>query len=51
METSHASALQTRHDGLERRLKDELNRPAPDTATIQGLKKQKLRLKEAIGFP
>ena len=28
--------------------RDELNRPAPDEAIIQTLKKQKLRLKEEI---
>ncbi|MGB3379748.1 MAG: YdcH family protein, partial [Allopontixanthobacter sediminis] len=26
----------------------ELNRPAPDTATIQALKKRKLRIKEEL---
>jgi len=50
MESSHVSALQTKHEGIERRLKDELNRPAPDAAMIQDLKKQKLRIKEAISL-
>jgi hypothetical protein len=48
METSHATALQAKHEGLDRRLREELNRPAPDTAKIQFLKKQKLRIKEEI---
>ena len=48
MESSHVTALQAKHDGLDRRLKDEMNRPSPDSAKIQHLKKQKLRLKEAI---
>ncbi len=38
---SHLQALQSKHAGLEARL-------VPDTATIQALKKQKLRLKEEI---
>lgn len=48
METSHVSALQSKHAGLEARIRDEMNRPAPDTATIQKLKKEKLRLKEEL---
>jgi len=48
MESSHVSALQTKHEGIDRRLKDELNRPAPDAVMIQDLKKQKLRIKQAI---
>jgi hypothetical protein len=46
--SSHLNALQSKHAGLEARLRDELARPAPDTAMIQAIKKQKLRLKEAI---
>lgn len=46
--SSHLNALQIKHAGLEAQLRDELARPAPDTATIQRLKKQKLRLKEEI---
>jgi len=45
---SHVNALQSKHAGLEARLRDELARPAPDTAMIQQLKKHKLRLKEEI---
>jgi len=48
METSHVSALQEKHEGLDRRLREELNRPAPDAAKVQIIKKQKLRLKEEI---
>jgi hypothetical protein len=48
MESSHVSALQSKHAGLEARLRDEMNRPAPDATTIQKLKKQKLRLKEEM---
>lgn len=50
METSHVSALQAKHDGLDRRLRDEMSRPAPDAAKIQFLKKQKLRIKEEIAL-
>jgi hypothetical protein len=48
MDTSHVSALQLKHAGIERRLEQELNRPLPDNAVIQTLKKQKLRIKEEI---
>lgn len=50
MESSHVTALQHKHDGLERRLKEEMNRPSPDTQKIQALKKEKLRLKEEISL-
>lgn len=45
---SHVNALQTKHAGLEARLRDEMARPVPDAAMIQNIKKQKLRLKEEI---
>jgi hypothetical protein len=48
METSHNSALQSKHAGLERRIDEEQNRPAPDYVTIQSLKKRKLRIKEEL---
>ncbi|MFC3100393.1 DUF465 domain-containing protein [Altererythrobacter lauratis] len=50
MEQSHIASLQAKHEGLERRLKEEMRRPAPDMSMIQKLKKQKLRLKEEISF-
>ena len=50
METSHVAALQAKHDGLDQRLREEMARPAPDSAMIQSLKKQKLRIKETIAF-
>jgi hypothetical protein len=50
MDSTHVTALQAKHEGLEARLRDELNRPAPDMALIQLLKKQKLRLKEVLSF-
>ncbi|WP_324076632.1 MAG: YdcH family protein [Erythrobacter sp.] len=49
--SSHLHALQAKHADLDARLHQEMARPVPDTATIQALKKQKLRLKEEIaGF-
>jgi hypothetical protein len=48
MESSHVAALQAKHEGLERQLHEEMNRPAPDSSMIQALKKQKLRIKEEI---
>jgi hypothetical protein len=50
MESSHVNALQEKHAGIEARLREELNRPSPDSAKIQDLKKQKLRIKEAIAL-
>lgn len=48
MEASHVSALQLKHAGLERQIHDELSRPMPDLATLQMLKKRKLRIKEEL---
>lgn len=50
METSHAYALQQKHEGLDRRLREEMNRPAPDSAKIQAIKKEKLRVKQEIAL-
>ena len=48
METSHVSALQQKHAGIEQQIHEELTRPMPDVAAIQTLKKKKLRIKEEI---
>lgn len=45
---SHVDALQTKHAGLDARLRAEMARPAPDATMIQDIKKQKLKLKEEI---
>lgn len=50
MESSHVAALQAKHNGLEQRLRDEMSRPAPNEGLISQLKKQKLKLKEAIAL-
>lgn len=48
MESSHVSALQLKHRGLEEKIRTEQGRPSPDETVIQTLKKQKLRIKEEI---
>jgi len=39
-----------KHEGLDRRVREEMNRPSPDSAKIQALKKQKLAIKEEIAL-
>ena len=48
MEQSHASALQLKHEGLERRIQQEMSRALPDFTQVQALKKRKLRIKEEL---
>jgi len=48
MQQAHMSALETKHAGLDARIAEESQRPNPDTATLSRLKKEKLRLKEAM---
>jgi hypothetical protein len=48
MQQAHISALETRHADIEARILEESQRPLPDTATLARLKKEKLRVKEAI---
>lgn len=48
MESSHVVALQSKHDGLERRIREEMSRPVPDNSVLQTLKKQKLQIKQEI---
>ena len=48
MHTSHVDALQSKHAGLDARLRVEMARPAPDAAMVRDIKKQKLRIKEEI---
>ena len=50
MESSHVAALQAKHEGLERRIQEEMNRPTPDSSMIQALKKRKLKIKEELSF-
>ncbi|TCD04112.1 DUF465 domain-containing protein [Erythrobacteraceae bacterium CFH 75059] len=46
--SSHMQTLETRHAGLEERLRQEQSRPFPDAVTIKQLKQQKLRIKEQL---
>lgn len=46
--TGHVDALQSKHAGLDARLRTEMARPAPDPAMVQDIKRQKLRIKEEI---
>jgi hypothetical protein len=48
MQSTHLSALEAKHAVIERRLADETRRPLPDPTLLSLLKKQKLRLKEAL---
>ena len=48
MLTTHSSAMLSKHAGIEARIAAESRRPAPDMALISQLKKQKLRIKEAL---
>ncbi|PTQ08559.1 hypothetical protein CLG96_15300 [Sphingomonas oleivorans] len=48
MENSHCSALLAKHAGLDARLAAENRRPAPNDMLIATLKKQKLKIKEAL---
>lgn len=48
MSTAHVSSLTAKHAEIEARISDEQRRPLPDMNVVALLKKQKLRLKEAI---
>jgi hypothetical protein len=48
MVSSHALSLETKHAGLDQLIAEELRRPVPDSATLAQLKKQKLKIKEAL---
>jgi hypothetical protein len=48
MPSTHVSSLAAKHASIEARLHEEQRRPLPDSTVIALLKKQKLRLKEAI---
>ena len=48
MENGHSSALIAKHERLDQRIALEASRPAPDSAILAQLKKQKLKIKEAL---
>jgi len=41
-------ALKAQHSDLESQIEEELGRPMPDDSLIGNLKKQKLKIKDAI---
>lgn len=48
MQSSHQTALETKHAVLDKRIAQETQRPLPDAMLVAELKKQKLRVKEEI---
>lgn len=48
MDNAHVSALQAKHSVLDRKIAAEFARPLPDMSIVATLKKQKLRVKEAL---
>jgi hypothetical protein len=48
MDTSHAMALEAKHAGIDQRIAEEYRRPVPNPTIISRLKKEKLRIKEAL---
>ena len=48
MDTARAAALETRHETLDARIQAEHQRPSSDDLEIARLKKEKLRLKDAL---
>jgi hypothetical protein len=48
MDSTHVAALQAKHSGIDRRIAAEISRPLPDTSMLATLKKQKLKIKEAL---
>ncbi len=45
---SYLTALEQKHQALERQIEDELSHPAADEARVRDLKRKKLKLKEEI---
>ena len=48
MNSSHEAALQSKHEGLEHQIQEEMNRPLPDETRLHELKKKKLKIKEEL---
>lgn len=48
MDNAHVAALAAKHAQFDQKIAEEFSRPKPDSALIAMLKKQKLKLKEAI---
>ncbi|WP_443970240.1 YdcH family protein [Sphingobium sp. CR28] len=50
METTHISALNAKHAGLDARIRIESARPFPDSLLVATLKKRKLAIKQEIAL-
>jgi hypothetical protein len=48
MTDSHSTALQLKHARLDAQIHDEEHRARPDSTLLSMLKKQKLKIKEAL---
>jgi hypothetical protein len=48
MANSHSTVLMAKHARLDEQIRHEEHRAAPDTMLVAMLKKQKLRIKEAL---
>ncbi|MFQ3664528.1 MAG: YdcH family protein [Sphingomonadaceae bacterium] len=48
MANTHLEALTSRHKILDGQIAAEMRRPVPDAATLSRLKREKLKLKDAI---
>ena len=48
MQQAHVSALEAKHAGLEARINEDTQRPKPDKANLNRLKKEKLMINEEI---
>lgn len=48
MASAHFTSLKSRHANLDARIHAEERRPAPDTALLARLKKEKLRVKDEL---
>ena len=48
MDQAHVEALASKHAALHARIDSEEHRPHPDEVLLHRLKKEKLRLKDAI---
>jgi hypothetical protein len=48
MQKAHMSALELKHADLDARINEENQRPHPDDALLARLKKEKLKVKEAL---
>jgi hypothetical protein len=48
MDTAYQTSLEAKHAELDRKIDAESHRPYPDPMILADLKKQKLRIKEAL---